>query len=127
MLSQKAKKHFKLFVDPFIDDVQKPEDVFLSPEQIYIRESMFYVAQHGGFLAVIGESGAGKTTLRRDLIDRIQRENHTITTIQPQIIDKSRLTAGSLCEAIIIRHLTRTSEAIAGSQGQAVNAPINRW
>lgn len=101
MLSQKAKKHFKLFVDPFTDDVQKPEDVFLSQEQIYIRESMFYVAQHGGFLAVIGESGAGKTTLRRDLLDRIQRENHSITVIQPQIIDKRRLTAGSLCEAII--------------------------
>ncbi len=101
MLSQSAKKHFKIFQDPFTDDVQKPDDVFLSDEQLYIRESMHHVAKHGGFLAIVGESGAGKTTLRRDLIDRIQRDGDQITVIQPQIIDKKRLTAGSLCEAII--------------------------
>ena len=101
MLSAHAKKHFKLFLSPFEDDVKKPEDVFLSSEQRYIRESMFNAAKNGGFLAVIGESGSGKTTLRRDLIDRIQREGHEITIVQPRIFDKSRLTAGSICEAII--------------------------
>lgn len=101
MLSQKAKKHFHIFKDPFIDDVTEPDDVFLSSEQLYIRESMYHVAKHAGFLAVVGESGAGKSTLRRDLLDRIKRGNEPITVIQANIIDKERLTAGSLCEAII--------------------------
>ncbi len=101
MLTHHAKKHFKLFQNPFEDDVQKPEDVFLSAEQRYIRETLFNTAKHGGFLAVIGESGAGKSVLRRDLIDRIQREEHPITVIQPRSFDKTRLTAGSICEAII--------------------------
>ncbi len=101
MLTQNARRHFTLFRDPFQDDVQGPEDVFLSDEHRYVREAMFTTAKHGGFLAVIGESGAGKTVLRRDLIDRIRREEHPITCIQPRIIDKERLTAGSICDAII--------------------------
>lgn len=101
MLSVQAKSHFKLFRDPFADDVQSPDDIFLSPDQRYIREAMFATARHGGFLAVVGESGAGKTVLRRDLIDRVQREQHPITVIQPRLIDKGTLTAGSICEAII--------------------------
>lgn len=101
MLSQEAKKLFAIFRDPFTDDVQSAEDIFLSSDQRYIREAMFSTAKHGGFLAVIGESGAGKTVLRRDLIDRVNRESHPITVIQPRLIDKGTLTAGSICEAII--------------------------
>lgn len=101
MLSQNAKKHFRLFQDPFLDDVQGPEDVYLSADQRYIRESMYQTARHGGFLAVIGESGSGKTVLRKDLIDRIQREDEPITVIQPRIIDKGRLTAGAICDAVV--------------------------
>lgn len=101
MLSANAKKQFGIFRDPFIDDVQGAGDVFLSTEQRYIREAMFSTAKHGGFLAVIGESGAGKTVLRRDLIDRIQRETQPIILVQPRLIDKGTLTAGAICEAII--------------------------
>ncbi len=101
MLSLNAKKHFSLFRDPFIEDVQGPEDVFLSADQRYIREAMFSTAKHGGFLAVVGESGAGKTVLRRDLIDRVQRDAQLIVLIQPRLIDKGTMTAGGICEAII--------------------------
>jgi len=54
MLSPTAKKHFSLFLDPFREDVQGPDDVFLSPDQRYIREAMFSAAKHGGFVAVVG-------------------------------------------------------------------------
>lgn len=102
MLSQQAKRHFTLFRDPFQDDVQSPEDVFLSEGHRYVREAMFMTAKHGGFLAVIGESGAGKSVMRRDLIDRIRREEQPIACIQPRIIDKERLTAGAICDALIL-------------------------
>lgn len=101
MLSQNAKKHFKLFRDPFTDDVNNADDVFLAEDQRYIRQSMFHIAKHGGLLAVVAESGGGKSVLRRDLIDRIARENHPITVIFPRVVDKERLTAGAICEAII--------------------------
>ena len=101
MLAQSARKHFALFRDPFQDDVQSADDVFLSADQRYIREAMFTTAKYGGFLAVIGESGAGKSVLRRDLIDRIRREGLPISCIMPRTIDKGRLTAGAICDAII--------------------------
>lgn len=101
MLSANAKKLFSLFRDPFSDDVQGPDDIYLSADQRYIREAMLSTAKHGGFLAVVGESGAGKTVLRKDLIDRISRDGHPISIIQPRSIDKGKLTARAIFEAII--------------------------
>lgn len=101
MLTPQARQQFKLFRDPFTDDVQGPEDVFLSADQRYIREVLFTTARHGGFVAVAGESGSGKTTLRRDMLDRIAREGHPVIPIQPRSIDKGVLTASAICHAII--------------------------
>ena len=101
MLTPQAKKQFSLFRDPFTDDVQGPEDVFLSADQRYIREVLFATARTGGFVAVAGESGSGKTTLRRDMLDRIQREGLPVVAIQPRSIDKGVLTASAICHAII--------------------------
>lgn len=101
MLSEAAKKHFGLFRHPFVDDVQGPDDVYLSTDQRYIRESMYYAARYAGFVAVIGESGSGKSTLRRDLVDRIRTNDDQVVVIQPQCIDKRALTAAHICDAII--------------------------
>lgn len=101
MLSHAARQHFGLARHPFVDDVQGPTDVYLSKEQRYIRESMYYAARHGGLVAVIGESGSGKSTLRRDLVDRIGRGTEQIVVIQPQTIDKTALTAAHICDAIV--------------------------
>ena len=82
-----ARKHFGLFRDPFSDDaIQSNDDMFLSPDIRYVRESMLMTAKHGGLLAVVAESGAGKTTLMRDLEDRIVRENQPILLIKPYVL-----------------------------------------
>lgn len=81
-----ARKHFGLFRDPFQDDIQSYEDMYVSPDIRYIREAMFQTAKHGGLLAVVAESGAGKTTLMRDLEDRIVRENQPILLIRPYVL-----------------------------------------
>lgn len=101
MLSPAAKKHFAIFRDPFIDEIRGPEDVYLASDQRYIREAMYQTAKNGGFIAVVGESGAGKTTLRHDLIDRVTKEGNQVLFIQPRVIDKARLTARIVCEAIL--------------------------
>jgi type II secretory pathway predicted ATPase ExeA len=101
MLSQAARQHFHLARHPFVDDVQGPQDVYLSADQRYIRESMYYAAKHGGFVAVIGESGSGKSTLRRDLIERIRRDDEPIVIIQVKTVDKRELTTSHICDAII--------------------------
>lgn len=99
MLSPNAKRHFKLFRDPFQDDVASPEDVFLSGDQRYISEAMFQTAKHGGFVAIVGESGSGKSTLRKLLIERLR--DQPIRVIFPQTLDKQKLNTGHICTAII--------------------------
>ena len=101
MLSPAARKHFQIFRDPFIDEIRGPEDIYMAADQRYIREAMYQTARNGGFVAVIGESGAGKTTLRLDLIERVHKESLQILFIQPRAIDKSRLTSRMICEAIL--------------------------
>ena len=48
MLSPAAKRHFKLFRDPFVDDVAGPDDVFLSEDQRYVLEAMMQTARRPG-------------------------------------------------------------------------------
>ncbi|NLR73552.1 ExeA family protein [Leeia aquatica] len=82
-----TRKHFSLFRDPFSDDaIQSHEDMYVSPDIRYVREAMLQTAKHGGLLAVVAESGAGKTTLMRDLEDRILRETQPILIIKPYVL-----------------------------------------
>lgn len=119
MLTAQAKKHFSLFRDPFVDDVQGPDDLFLSADQRYVREAMYQAARTGGwFIAVVGESGSGKTTLRRETIDRIAREGMPAVVIQPKAFDKSALKSAHICHAILAdvkpnEHPKRSLEALA--------------
>lgn len=108
ILSPQAKRHFGLFRDPFDNDVQAAEDVFVTPDIRYVREAMYQVAKNGGFMAIVGESGAGKSTLRRDLADRILRESQPITLIEPFVLGMEdndqkgkTLKAAHIAEAII--------------------------
>lgn len=102
MLSRAALEHFNLSVHPFQDDIQSPDDVYVSKSQRYILQSMFHTARHGGCVAVVGESGSGKSTIRKRLIDQLLREeSEPIVVIEPATLDKTRLKARGLCEAII--------------------------
>jgi type II secretory pathway predicted ATPase ExeA len=110
MISQEAMKHFKIFRNPFIDDVLKDSDIFMSEEHRYIEAAMLDAARHGGFLAVIGEVGSGKSIMRRKVVEQLRRDGDTIV-IFPQMIDKNRVNAASICDAIIM-DLSETKPAM---------------
>jgi len=101
MISQEAMRHFKLFRNPFIDDIQKDGDIYMSDEHRYIEAAMLDAARHGGFLAVIGEVGSGKSVMRRKVIEQLKKDGDTLV-IYPQMIDKSRVNASSICDAIVM-------------------------
>ncbi|PTQ91246.1 AAA family ATPase [Agitococcus lubricus] len=107
-LSQKARKHFQLFSNPFAQDVQSLDELYTSTDINYVRAAMYNAAKNGGFIAVCAESGAGKSTLRRELIERIHRERLAIITIEPYIlaaedndIKGKTLKSAHIAEAII--------------------------
>ncbi len=85
-LRPETRAHFKLPRNPFIDDVQSPDDVFQTPSVRYIRAALTDCAMHHGFLAVVGESGSGKTTLAEDLGERIRQEARPIILIKPYVL-----------------------------------------
>jgi type II secretory pathway predicted ATPase ExeA len=101
MISSEAMKHFKVFRNPFIDDVQKDSDIYMSEEHRYIEAAMLDAARHSGFLAVIGEVGSGKSVMRKKVVEQLRKDGDVLI-IYPQIVDKTRLTAGSICDAIIM-------------------------
>jgi type II secretory pathway predicted ATPase ExeA len=94
-------KHFKILRNPFIDDIQSEKDIYMSDEHRYIEMAMLDAASHGGFLAVIGECGSGKSVMRRKVVAALKKEGD-VRVIYPQIIDKTRLNAASICDAIIM-------------------------
>ncbi|MHB0763355.1 ExeA family protein [Stutzerimonas sp. NM35] len=88
-LTRQAKEHFRLPCDPFTDEMQSEEDVFLSDDIRYVRQAIRQTAKHGGMLAVVGESGAGKSTLRQDLAEWIMANREPITVIEPYVLASS--------------------------------------
>ena len=101
MIKQEAMKHFKFFRNPFIDDVQKDADIYMSDEHRYIEAAMIDAARHTGFLAVIGEVGSGKTVIRRKVVEQLKKDGNMIILF-PQMIDKTRVNAASICDAMIM-------------------------
>ncbi|WP_068639674.1 AAA family ATPase [Thauera butanivorans] len=68
----------------------------------HAREAMFLAARSGGrFIAVVGESWSGKTTLLRETIEHIKRECAPIVVIRPVIFDKEEMTESCVCYAIL--------------------------
>jgi type II secretory pathway predicted ATPase ExeA len=106
-LTDSAKRFFGLTRDPFKDDVETPEDVFLGAEHDYALASMRDALEGHRMVAVIGESGAGKTTIRRLFAER-HRDAKKYALIVPYMLgnddegeDRKPLRAWDIQEAII--------------------------
>lgn len=101
MLTGEAMKHFKLFRNPFQNDIRGVEDIYMSDEHRYIEAAMLDAAKNGGFIAVIGEVGSGKSSIRKKVVAELGKDENT-RIIYPRMIDKSQITSASLCDAIIM-------------------------
>lgn len=85
-LTPQALRHFKVPRDPFIDEMHDEADVYATEDIRYVRAALRQTAKFGGMLAVAGESGAGKSILRKDLIQWINVSGEPITVIEPFVL-----------------------------------------
>lgn len=106
-LTQQSRKAFGLARNPFADDVQHRDDVFISPGIRYVRAALLDAAMNHGFIAIVGESGSGKTTLVEELEERIREEGKDVLVIRPYVLGMEvndqkgkTLKAGAIAEAI---------------------------
>lgn len=84
-LHQSTRQHFGLRSDPFADP-NTLDEVYLSRDMRGVLEVMRETAMHPEqFVAVVGESGAGKTTLTDVLMERLQKTDTSVTVIRPEV------------------------------------------
>jgi len=90
--------------------VVKDDQMFNGDEVRFVREAAWQCSQVSGFAAIVGESGAGKTTILADLEERIARAADPVILIRPSVLgmeqherEGSKLRAGDILHAIITR------------------------
>ncbi len=124
-LSQKARKHFGVFTNPFIQDVTCDEQMYHNENTHHIREQLYEAVRNSGFKAIIGEVGSGKSTIREDFIERVEAHEQAFVLIQPSIkqsadsLNKGKiLKAGDIEEAILLE-LDPTARPRRSTQARA--------
>jgi len=108
-LTQQARQTFGLVGDPFSESLPRTSaELFVSPDIRYVRESLYQVTRYGVFLAILGESGSGKSTIRKDLHARLKAEDKPVIIIEPYVVGMEdddfkgkTLKAMHICEAIL--------------------------
>lgn len=85
-ITPEARDYFNLARDPFINEMRGVTDVFLNDNLRKVRSAVRNVAEFGGMLAVIAESGAGKSTVRKDLAHWIKASDRPVTMVEPYVI-----------------------------------------
>lgn len=124
-LTNEARRHFKIARDPFTDEMQESGDVYLSDDIRYVRATMRQTAKHGGMLAIVGESGAGKTTIKHDLKDWIVANREPITVIEPYVLgledteQRGKTLRAMDIAAAIIRGIDRTATPKRNAQSRS--------
>lgn len=93
-ITPQARQHFKIVRDPFVDELRSSADVFDSDDIRYVRAAVRQTALHGGMLAVVGDSGAGKSTIRKDLQEWIKTSEEPIEVIEPYVVNTSAASKG---------------------------------
>lgn len=84
-LSDEARKRFSLFTNPFDGEVTTDADMFVNGEIRFVHEVAWQAAVGGRMVAIVGESGAGKTTMLDGLKDKILRERSPVICIEPSV------------------------------------------
>lgn len=108
-LSREAKTKFRIPREIFSDNLTDDEDVYFDDDIRYVEQSLYATAKFGGMLALMGESGSGKSTVFDYLESRLELEGETsIRFAKPYVLGmvsstkKSRgMTINDICESVL--------------------------
>lgn len=85
-LSRGARQAFQLFRNPFDSELFAEDEIFVNADFAYVREACLQAAMNATFVAVAGQSGAGKTTLVEHVEECIERDRRSIVMIRPSVL-----------------------------------------
>lgn len=115
-LSTDARKRFGLFVNPFDGEVTCDAEMFVNGEIRFVREAAWQAAMGGRFVAIIGESGAGKSTILDALKHQVRKERKPVVFIEPSVLgmEDSDTKGKTLKSAAIQTAIVMTLDALEG-------------
>jgi type II secretory pathway predicted ATPase ExeA len=95
ILNKDAQRWFGLSADPFALIPQSREDIFVSKDLQTIFDRVIDAIKYQHFIAITGEIGSGKTTLRMLIEDYLCRHPE-LRLIVPENFDMSKVTESSI-------------------------------
>lgn len=120
-LSEGARRQFALFTNPFAGEVTQDAEMFINGNIRFVREVAWQAAMGARMAAIVGESGAGKTTMLDDLKEKILREHKSVVCIEPSMEGAEETdTKGKTVKAVDIHTaIVRTFDARASVASNA--------
>lgn len=114
-LTPAARKAFALFTNPFDGEVVDDSQMYVNGEIAYVREACMQAAIGGRFVAVVSESGGGKTTMLADLEARVLMDRRPVITIKPWVLgmEESDARGKTLKSADILASIVTTLDPLA--------------
>lgn len=98
-LTTAAAQHFGLTTNPFANSLRLREDIYWTKEYRQLLQLLLSTARNQGFLAILGEVGAGKTVIKQQFREEC---SESIRIVEPAFPDKRRITPNNLLDAILL-------------------------
>lgn len=86
-LSPEARKQWRLAYNPFVAEPSGESEVYASDQFHFAREVVWQAIKGGRLTAIVGESGAGKTTIVNSVEDEVAQQRLPIRFIRPDVQD----------------------------------------
>ncbi len=100
MISFKTLKQFGLKSNPFSAEIPQPSRVWVNDDVSEVEEAIYETAMNQGFLLVVGEVGAGKSTILKKSLRRLEREDRVKISL-PSKYFVEKITSGFIADAMI--------------------------
>lgn len=101
MLSRAAQAHFGLRFDPFSVDPRNRSEVFTTKKLDRIVDKLEDAIRYQHFVGVIGEIGAGKSLLKRRVMQSCIDSKGKMELLWPEFMNMERVHSGSIASYIL--------------------------
>jgi type II secretory pathway predicted ATPase ExeA len=100
-MNREVLRLFGLSTNPFLNDVERDEDVFEWPGLTRVHEAIEDAIEARGMLALISPSGAGKSTIIDGIVAKYH-DNPGYLLVTPAVKTKEALTPDHLCRCLLM-------------------------
>ena len=92
--------HFGLKRDPFTNEMESGDDIMDTKEMSRAEKKIMNAVDKGGWIAVTGMVGSGKSTLIKKVEAKLARRRDVVI-VKPRTIEKQFLGASHVCDSIL--------------------------